>query len=166
MRQRLIADQMLAALENLDADNLANLGFTLERLIFKPGDVIFSKGDASDKFYFVEKGEVEVVQPVDGSDIILQRLGSGQFFGEIGLITDKARSATVRVSHTQDAETAILAVGREAFEQIRLTTKETDPEFQRIIARRQLANKLAQFGFGETEGPEGQLRRRKRQIPD
>jgi ABC-type lipoprotein export system ATPase subunit len=166
MRQRVIADQMLIALQNLDSKNLANLDFTLERLVFKPGDTIFRKGDLSDKFYFVEKGEVEVVQSADDSEIILQRLGSGQFFGEIGLITNKARSATVRVSQTQETDTEVIAVNQDAFEQLRIDTKETDPEFHRIMARRRLASKLAQFGFGETESPEGQIMRRKRQVRD
>ncbi len=166
MRQRLVADQMLAALENLDSDNLTNLGFQLERLVFKPGETIFSKGDPSDTFYFIEKGEVEVVQPVDDAEVIVQRLGSGQFFGEIGLITNRPREATVRVNQQQETDTEVLVVNRDAFEQIRIMTEETDPQFQRIVTRRRLANKLAQFGIGDPDAPEGQFMRRKRRVPD
>jgi ABC-type lipoprotein export system ATPase subunit/CRP-like cAMP-binding protein len=166
MRQRVIADQMLTALQTLDLADLANLDSTLERLVYHPGEVIFSKGDPSEKFYFIVKGEVEVVQPTAEADVVLQRLGSGQFFGEIGLITNRERSATVRVSQTLGTDTEVIAVGREAFQQLRLDTQETDPEFQRIMARRRLAGKLAQFGFGEADGPEGRIMRRKRQISE
>jgi voltage-gated potassium channel len=57
---------------------------------FPAGAVVFRRGEHGDRMYFVASGEVEVrlsPQPV--------RLGAGQFFGELALLTGAPRNATV-----------------------------------------------------------------------
>jgi len=64
---------------------------------FGPGQVIFRKGDLGDKLYIVVHGEVEVVDEETGKDEnIIAKLGAGQCFGEMSLVRDKPRMATVR----------------------------------------------------------------------
>lgn len=63
----------------------------LERETFAPGSTIFEQGDAGDAFYLVEDGEVEVI--VDGTAV--RTLGPGGFFGEIALLRDVPRTATI-----------------------------------------------------------------------
>ncbi len=58
---------------------------------FKAGDVIFSKGDEATNMYVVIEGEVEI----DVLDGLVEHVEKGGFFGEMALITDEARSATV-----------------------------------------------------------------------
>ena len=61
----------------------------------KPGEVIFHKGEYSNSFYSILEGEVhlEVGDAGDKRDIVLER---GEFFGELGLISGRRRSSTVR----------------------------------------------------------------------
>ena len=61
----------------------------------KPGEVIFHKGEYSNSFYSILEGEVhlEVGDDGDKRDIVLER---GEFFGELGLISGRRRSSTVR----------------------------------------------------------------------
>jgi CRP-like cAMP-binding protein/thioredoxin reductase/Pyruvate/2-oxoacid:ferredoxin oxidoreductase delta subunit len=60
----------------------------------KPGQVVFERGDATDTLYTVLDGEVGIrVNQNDPTELV--RLGSGQFFGEMGLISGRKRSATV-----------------------------------------------------------------------
>jgi len=58
------------------------------------GWTVFRQGDPADSAYFIRSGEVEVVDEETGS--IIRSLGPGDYFGEIALIADSPRSATIR----------------------------------------------------------------------
>lgn len=65
------------------------------------------EGEDSDRFYLIESGLVEVTQ----NGVVLRREGPGEFFGEIGLLRDVPRTATV----TAVEDTVLLALGRANF---------------------------------------------------
>ncbi len=59
-----------------------------------PGEEVFARNDYTNSFYMVVKGEVEIlINPDDDSERV--RLGQGEFFGEMGLIQGRRRTATV-----------------------------------------------------------------------
>lgn len=69
---------------------------------FPAGKDIIQQGDVPDKFYIITRGKVAIVlQPPDGLDAVIDYLGPGDFFGEVGLLHQSRRMATVR------AETAV-----------------------------------------------------------
>ncbi|MFZ3216501.1 MAG: cyclic nucleotide-binding domain-containing protein [Candidatus Acidiferrales bacterium] len=61
-----------------------------------PGQVIFRQGDVGNCAYFVHDGEVEVVREENGVEKKIATLSKGQYFGEMALISDASRNATVR----------------------------------------------------------------------
>jgi len=63
---------------------------------FAPGQVIFREGDVGDCAYFIQSGEVEVVRTLAGNEAVVARLGPGQYFGEMALLTNQPRNATIR----------------------------------------------------------------------
>jgi CRP-like cAMP-binding protein len=64
---------------------------------FARGDVIVKEGEQAVAFFFVLSGRVEVVKGTEGaSPKVLDTLGPGHYFGEMALIDDYLRSATVR----------------------------------------------------------------------
>ena len=71
--------------------------FMIDSEILAPpdGETIFAKNDYSDTFFSVVSGEVEV-QPDPADPTKVFRLGKGEFFGEMSLISGRRRSATVR----------------------------------------------------------------------
>jgi MFS family permease len=91
----------------LAAASLELLASRLERVRVPQGEEVIRQGQAGDRFYLIESGEVEVFE--DG--LFARREGPGDFFGEIALIRDVPRTATVRA--VTDVE--LLALDREPF---------------------------------------------------
>ena len=61
------------------------------------GTHIIHQGDAPEQFFILTKGEVEIIrQYPDGSEVLVNKLTEGGFFGEIGLLKHSKRVATVR----------------------------------------------------------------------
>lgn len=52
-------------------------------------------GDAADGMYFIEEGTVSVRMDQDNSEIEISKLGKGQYFGELALVTHRPRAASV-----------------------------------------------------------------------
>jgi NADH dehydrogenase len=63
---------------------------------YEEGDVIFNEGDVGDYFYIIVSGQVEVLKRKGGEDRRLAVLNSGEYFGEMAILNDKKRSATIR----------------------------------------------------------------------
>jgi CRP-like cAMP-binding protein len=73
----------------------------LGQLAVPAGTTILRQGASATKFFIIVTGEVEVVRTSHsaervGAERIVARLGPGQFFGEIAILRDMARTATVR----------------------------------------------------------------------
>jgi cAMP-dependent protein kinase regulator len=77
------------------------------------GEVLFRQGDAGDALYVVAAGEVAVI--ADGPPRTeLTRLGESSFFGEIALVTEETRTATVEATRP----TELLVFSRDAVEEL------------------------------------------------
>lgn len=84
-----------AELSPEDLDGVLRVG---RRASFQPGDTIVGQGDAADGMYIVQSGVAEV--DVGGR---FHRLGPGDFFGEMALITASRRMATVKAVEPLEA---------------------------------------------------------------
>jgi NADH dehydrogenase len=105
----------------------------VRREYFEPGQVVFREGDRGDWLYVVTEGEVEVLKNGGAAEpTALRRLGPGECFGEIALVSDRPRSATVRAT----CATNVLAVDREAFQALFATLPPLRGFFESLIETR------------------------------
>jgi voltage-gated potassium channel len=77
---------------SLDAARIAAVAGVLRARRAERGERLIRKGDEADSMYFIVSGEVEVDQE---SGAPRGRLGAGEFFGEIALIAQRTRTATI-----------------------------------------------------------------------
>jgi NADH dehydrogenase len=86
--------------------------FTMRREHYEPHQVICREGDPGDWLYIIVDGELEVHRHVpDQGELLQRRLGPGECFGEIALVTNRPRTATVRSRTAAD----VIAIDRDAF---------------------------------------------------
>jgi CRP-like cAMP-binding protein len=86
-----------------------NLFRDKEATSFAAGQIVFKAGDPGETMYIITEGEVDIL---DGSGTALETAGPGSIFGELALIDDEPRSATV-VAKT---DCRLVAVDRRRFE--------------------------------------------------
>lgn len=66
---------------------------------FQAGEFIFRQGDAGDRIYVLKSGEVEVIrQDPEKGEVVLARLAKGTYFGEMALLSNAPRNASVRAA--------------------------------------------------------------------
>ena len=97
---------------------------------YKPGEIIFNRGEPGDAAYLVTSGEVEIVIPDRaGNPKVISTLSRGDIFGEMALITHAPRIATAR------AKTAVVLSGvpMEAFQARLDRLAELDKVLRRLI---------------------------------
>ncbi len=93
----------------LPATTVEQLAAGLERTAHAPGEVVFAQGDPGDRYYVVLSGRAEVVQ--DGRAVNALQRGDG--FGDVALLGDVPRTATVRAA--VDEPLRLAALRRTAF---------------------------------------------------
>lgn len=118
---------------NIEPAKLKLLAFTSQRLTFKPGQVLCRQGDPGDAAYILLDGTAEVVLARgDGNEIVVAALDKDDIVGEIAIICDVPRTATVR------AKTALttLKITKDIFLRLMRDFPEIGLEVMRTLAHR------------------------------
>ena len=80
----------------LDEAQVLSLAGVMVRRSFPKGRTVMQAGDPTDSLYIIISGRVKVQMADDeGKEVILAGLGPGEFFGEMGLMDDEPRAASV-----------------------------------------------------------------------
>lgn len=64
---------------------------------FSAGTVLFEEGELGDEMYVIQAGRVRLTRRIRGAPQHMATLPPGEFFGELAIINDRARSATATV---------------------------------------------------------------------
>jgi small-conductance mechanosensitive channel len=128
---------VLAALElmqPLPDDSRAVLVERAKLRRYGPGEVVVRKGDASLAMFVVEGGSLAVEVPRDSGGVAeVAQLGAGECFGEMGLLTGEARSATVRAKTLCD----LVVIDHDAFHDVLAAHPEVVERMGGLLAARQ-----------------------------
>ncbi len=118
----------------LDMGKLKLLAFSSTTLRFEPGEELFREGDPADGAYVIENGEVEVLIGEPGREVRVGRLGRHELFGEMAILLNKTRTATIRAIQPLD----VLKIDADVF--LRLVTENPDAA---LAVMRSLSERLA-----------------------
>jgi CRP-like cAMP-binding protein len=88
--------QRIPFFANVEPAKLKLLAFTSERVAFERDQVLFRQGDAGDAAYIIVEGEVDVLVDTPAGPLAVATLGKNAFFGEIAILCDIPRTATMR----------------------------------------------------------------------
>ncbi|MBZ5607017.1 MAG: FAD-dependent oxidoreductase [Acidobacteriia bacterium] len=106
---------------------------------FEPGDIIFHQGDLGDSVYVIEKGECDVIKEDQGASRVLATLRAGDYFGEMALLADKTRNATIQARTAME----ILLIPKRDFDTLRKSVPAFGEVFHELARKRAPAHAAA-----------------------
>jgi len=122
----------------LDDAELAAVADQLDEKGYAKGEVVFQQDGKADSFYMIYAGSVRVVRKQDGREMQLALLVKNDYFGEMALVSNRRRSATV----TTLTDTTLLILSRQNFEKLFKTAPELRTNLDLAVRSRKLARSL------------------------
>jgi hypothetical protein len=133
------------ALPELSEEQLVAATPKLQNLKFPAGSVIVRQGDLADRLYIMTKGHAEVIRAgPNGQEVLVNRLGPNQYFGEIGLLHGGKRIATIRAM--DDVE--VLALDRDSFQGLLSVSEVSRDDVERLVRQRVMHVRAVETGTG------------------
>ena len=86
----------VALFKHIDRDEVTALLHQASRINFIAGELVFAEGAEGHSMYVVTQGAFEVYRTVGGRNVHIARIAPGEHFGEIALLVNRPRSASVR----------------------------------------------------------------------
>ncbi len=126
------SDLVFAVFHSLPQEEVTTIASKLQTMEVDSGTVIVRQGAPADKFFIIVDGEVEVVRDDEGVTRTVASLKRGQFFGEMAILRDMPRTATVQAV----APTTLFALDRDAFRSLVAQSLGTTEDFDQVIQKR------------------------------
>ena len=118
--------------ERMEPSKLKLLAMTSDRVNFRPEAVMMKQGDDGDAAYVIIDGKGDVLIDTPNGSIKVAELGPGQIVGEIAILIDVPRTATIK---TPEGLTA-LKISKENFLRLLHGSPQVGVEIIRALARR------------------------------
>ena len=116
---------------------------------FEPGDIIFHQGDLGDSVYVIEQGDCDVIKEDNGAVKTLATLHAGDYFGEMALLSDKTRIATIQARNAME----VLLIPKRDFDTLRRSVPAFGEVFKELARQRAAAHVTFPAGTPPGMGP-------------
>jgi cAMP-dependent protein kinase regulator len=116
----------------LDAQQVQLIAAQLREETYEPGAVIIRQGEIGETFYVIESGRVQTSVLQDGEERILGEHGPGEYVGEIALLLEVPRTATVKAL----TQTRTLTLQKGAFDRLVASHLYVSHRLERETSRR------------------------------
>lgn len=117
---------------NIEPSKLKLLAFTSERMAFKDGDILFRQGEQGDSAYVIIGGEADVIVDTPKGPLTVAKLKRNDIVGEIAILCDVPRTATVKASSKLEA----MVIAKDLFFRLIMEFPQMAVEIMRELARR------------------------------
>lgn len=79
------------------------LAFASDRVSYRPGEILFHQGDPGDAAYVILEGKADILAEANGGQIKIAELSDNAIVGEIAILCDVSRTATVKAAGPLEA---------------------------------------------------------------
>ncbi len=117
----------------LTPSSLSEIADKMQAVVYSPGSVIIRQGDVGREFFLIRKGSVEVTQTDGQQTRHVATLNEGDFFGEVALLEDRPRNATV----TARTETLCYTLAKDEFRTVVSRCPTFEEELRKVLFARQ-----------------------------
>jgi CRP-like cAMP-binding protein len=118
---------------SVEPAKLKLLAFTSDVVTYRAGQVLFRRGDVGDAAYVIIEGKAQVTIATETGEVIpVANFKDGDFLGEIAILCDTPRTATI----TASSELKTLRIRKESFFQLLRQFPEIAIEMTRVLAER------------------------------
>ncbi len=118
---------------DLTPRSLSEVADSMKAILYPPGTVIIRQGDTGNEFFLIRKGSVDVTQQEGDQERHVATLQEGDFFGEVALLEDQPRNATV----TAHSETLCYTLSKDEFRQVLSQSHSFEEELRKALFERQ-----------------------------
>lgn len=132
LNQEVDALKRIKLFANIDPTKLKLLAFASERVIYENGRIIFREGDRADAAYLLLEGEADVIISSPAGPVTVSRIEKDSFMGEVAVLCDVPRTATVTAASRVDA----LKIRKDVFFQLLRDVPALAIEVMRELAER------------------------------
>jgi putative ABC transport system ATP-binding protein len=136
-----VNEYLVRALSTLTQDQLVEVARAIKPQLFPPEAAIIRQGEKGDTFYILLDGKADVyINMPGGSELRVNQLKPGQYFGEMALLGGGIRAATVKASY--QGRVSVVALNAEAFNSLISDSRSLREELMSLVEQRETYNYL------------------------
>lgn len=116
----------------VDGEGLRFLAEKAEERVLEAGSIVCQENEMGDEMYIIKKGKVEIYRGAGLTKSVIATLGEKSFFGEMAILEDAPRSASVKTLE----DTTLIVIRKESFREAILEYPRIAFEALRVLSQR------------------------------